>query len=286
VITGGLVPVLPSCLLEPLWDQFAALLPEHVDTHPLGCDNPRIPDRIVFERVIAALVHGSGYERIADRQCSDRTIRRRVKYWSQLGMAEQVHGLAVQAYDRMIGLQLRELSVDGCITKAPCGGERAGRSPVDRGKQGLKRSVATEARGVPIGLVSAGANRHDSPLLVPTLEAAKKQIGVFPEQVNVNLDRGYDSDKTRAALEELGFTGEIARKGVPAPIQAGKRWVVERSHAWMNGFGKLRRCTEKRQCAVDFYLYLSAAIVTLRMLIRRATPLYRWDGRPTTKRLK
>jgi transposase len=286
VITGGLVPVLPSCLLEPLWDQFAALLPEHVDTHPLGCHNPRIPDRIVFERVIAALVHGSGYERIADRQCSDRTIRRRVKYWSQLGMAEQVHGLAVQAYDRMIGLQLRELSVDGCITKAPCGGERAGRSPVDRGKQGLKRSVATEARGVPIGLVSAGANRHDSPLLVPTLEAAKKQIGVFPEQVNVNLDRGYDSDKTRAALEELGFTGEIARKGVPAPIQAGKRWVVERSHAWMNGFGKLRRCTEKRQCAVDFYLYLSAAIVTLRMLIRRATPLYRWDGRPTTKRLK
>jgi transposase len=223
VITGGLVPVLSSCLLEPLWDQFAALLPEHVDTHPLGCHNPRIPDRIVFERVIAALVHGSGYERIADRQCSDRTIRRRVKYWSQLGMAEQVHGLAVQAYDRMIGLQLHELSVDGCITKAPCGGERAGRSPVDRGKQGLKRSVATEARGVPIGLVSAGANRHDSPLLVPTLEAAKKQIGVFPEQVNVNLDRGHDSDKTRAALEELGFTGEITRKGVPAPIQAGKR---------------------------------------------------------------
>ncbi|MFD9322720.1 IS5 family transposase [Streptomyces sp. NPDC060053] len=280
------MPVLPSCLLEPLWDQFAALLPEHVDTHPLGCHNPRIPDWIVFERVIAALVDGSGYERIADRQCSDRTIRRRVKYWSQLGMAEQVHGLALQAYDRMIGLQLHELSVDGCITKAPCGGERARRSPVDRGKQGLKRSVATEARGVPIGLVSAGANRHDSPLLVPTLEAAKKQIGVFPEQVNVNLDRGYDSDKTRAALEELGFTGEIARKGVPAPIQAGKRWVVERSHAWMNGFGKLRRCTEKRQCAVDFYLYLSAAIVTLRMLIRRATPLYRWDGRPTTKRLE
>ncbi|SHN07275.1 hypothetical protein SAMN05216268_1199 [Streptomyces yunnanensis] len=49
---------------------------------------------------------------------------------------------------------------------------------------------------------------------------------------------------------------------------------------------KLRRCTEKRSRAVDFYLYLSAVIVTLRMLIRRATPRYRWDGRPTTKRLK
>ncbi|MHC5909371.1 transposase, partial [Streptomyces sp. S6] len=194
------MPVLPSCLLEPLWDQFAALLPEHVDTHPLGCHNPRIPDRTVFEHVIAALVHGSGYERIAAPGCSDRTIRRRVRHWARLGMAEQVHALALEAYDRMIGLELAELSVDGCITKAPCGGEAAGRSPVDRGKQGLKRSVATEAHGVPLGIVSAGANRHDSPLLVPTLEAVKEQVGELPDQVNVNLDRGYDSDKTRHAL--------------------------------------------------------------------------------------
>ncbi|MFD8914219.1 IS5 family transposase [Streptomyces sp. NPDC059575] len=280
------MPVLPSCLLDPLWDQFAALPPEHVDTHPLGCHNPRIPDRIVFEHVIAALVHGSGYERIAGPACSGRTIRRRLTYWAELGISAQVRALALQAYDRMIGLELGELSVDGCITKAPCGGEVAGRAPVDRGKQGLKRSVASEARGVPLGLVSAGANRHDSHLLVPALEAAKTQVGPLPEQVDVNLDRGYDSDKTRCALAELGFTGEIARKGVSAPIQAGTRWVIERTHSWMNGFGKLRRCIEKRSLVVDFYVYLAAAIVTLRMLTRRATPLYRWDGRPTARRLK
>ncbi|GHF36302.1 hypothetical protein GCM10010359_43920 [Streptomyces morookaense] len=64
---GGALPesVLPSCLLGPLWDRFVALLPEHVDAHPLGCHNPRIPDRTVFEHVIAALVHGSGYEGMA-----------------------------------------------------------------------------------------------------------------------------------------------------------------------------------------------------------------------------
>ncbi|GHF72339.1 transposase [Kitasatospora xanthocidica] len=278
--------VLPSCLLEPLWAQFAALLPEHVHTHPLGCHNPRISDRVVFDHVIAALVHGSGYERIAGPSCSDRTIRRRVKYWAQLGIAEQVHALALRAYDRMVGLELDDLSVDGRITKAPCSGEAAGSSPVDRGKQALKRSVATEATGVVLGIVSAGANRHDSPLLAPTLKAADDQVGGLPDRATVNLDRGYDSDKTRRMLGESGFIGETARKGVPAPIQAGKRWVVERTHAWMNGFGKLRRCTEKRNRVVDFYLYLAAAIVTLRMLIRRATPRYRWDGRPTTKRLK
>lgn len=286
VITGGLVPVLPSSLLEPLWAQFEELLPEHVDTHPLGCHNPRIRDRVVFEHVIAALVHGSGYERVASVGCSDRTIRRRVKYWSQLGIAHRVHALALEAYDRMIELELQELSVDGCITKAPCGGEVAGRSPVDRGKQGLKRSVATEAAGVPIGLVAAGANRHDSPLLEPTLATAKEQVGALPGRVNVNLDRGYDSSKTRIALKECGFTGEIARKGLPAPIQARKRWVVERTHAWMNGYGKLRRCTERDGTVVDFYLHLAAALVTLRVLIQRARSRYRWDSRPTTRRLK
>jgi hypothetical protein len=61
--------------------------------------------------------------------------------------------------------------------------------------------------------------------------------------------------------------------------------MIERTHSWMNGFGKLRRCTEKRRLVVDIYLYLSAAIVTLRMLIRRAIAQYRWDGRPTTRRL-
>jgi hypothetical protein len=46
------VPAIPSCILEPLWDQFAALLPPRVDTHPLGCHRPRIPDRLVFDKLI------------------------------------------------------------------------------------------------------------------------------------------------------------------------------------------------------------------------------------------
>jgi hypothetical protein len=52
----------------------------------------------------------------------------------------------------------------------------------------------------------------------------------------------------------LGIRGEIARKGVPAPVQADRRWVVERTHAWINGYGKLRRCTERDAKIVDFYL--------------------------------
>ena len=282
------MPVLPVCLLEPLWDQFSALLPERPlvsPTHPLGCHRRRIPDRVVFEHVIAALVHGSGYERIASAGCSDATIRRRLKEWAALGVSEQVHTPALRAYDRMIGLELDDLAVDGCITKAPGGGEAAGRSPVDRGKQGLKRSVVTDGAGIPLHVVSAGANRHDSPLLAPTL-AGLDRLDRLPDAVTVHLDRGYDSTRTRALLDALGFDGAIARKGVPAPIQAGSRWVVERAHQWMNGYGKLRRCTEKLRPVVDFYLFLAAALVVLRQLIQRARLRYRWATRPTSRRLK
>jgi hypothetical protein len=275
--------------LEPIWAEFATLLPPHAavaPTHPLGCHRRRVPDRVVFEHVIAALVHGTGYERIASKGCSDRTIRRRLQEWAAAGLSDQVHSLALCAYDRMIGLDLEDLAVDGCITKAPSGGEVAGRSPVDRSKQGLKRSVVTDGAGIPLHVVTAGANRNDSPLLGATLAGLDRLDRDLPASVLVHLDRGYDNGPTRALLDTLGFDGVIARKGVPAPVQAGARWVVERTHSWMNGYGKLRRCTEKVKAVVDFYLFLAAALVVVRQLIQRARTRYRWPARPTTRRLK
>ena len=150
--------------------------PEFHPGHPLGCHRRRVPSRVVFEHVVAALVHGSGYERIATPGCSDRTIRRRLAEWAEAGLAEALHAAALRAYDQVIGLELGDVAVDGCLTKAPCGGERAGPSPVDRRKGGLKRSVASDGHGIPLGIASAGANRHDSPLLAPTLQAASRQL--------------------------------------------------------------------------------------------------------------
>jgi transposase len=117
----------PSCIIDPLRDQFLALLPVHEDHHPLGCHNPRIPDDVVFDKLVEALVSGMGYERIADRTCSATTIRRRRDEWIALGLAEQLRLVALAAYDQVIGLNLDQMSGDGCIAKAPSGGECAGK---------------------------------------------------------------------------------------------------------------------------------------------------------------
>jgi IS5 family transposase len=169
--------------------------------------------------------------------------------------------------------------VDGCIAKAPGGGDCAGRSPVDRGKLGMKRSLMVEGKGIPLGRVLAPANRHDSPLLAATLDKLD-DIGPLPDDITVHLDAGYDSRKTRDELAGRGMTGEIAHKGDKAPIQAGQRWHVERTNAWHNAFNRLQRCYERNQDVIDAFFDLADAIITVRRLIREAWTLYRWDGRP------
>jgi transposase len=203
------VPALQPYLIEPIWEQFRALLPERETNYPLGCHRPRIPDRMVFEKLVQILVFGCAYERIAGGCCSATTLRRRRDEWIEAGVMTALRELALEAYDKIIGLQLSEVAVDCCITKAPCGGEKAGRNPVDRSKQGIKRSTIVDAKGIPLGAVAAPANRHDSPLLKQTLDTLEP-LGRLPEQMSVHLDRGYDSRSTREKLKDRGLLAVIS----------------------------------------------------------------------------
>jgi len=233
------VPALQPYLIEPIWEQFRALLPEHRETnHPLGCHRLRIPDRTVFEKLVQILVFGCAYERIADECCSATTLRRRRDEWIEAGVMAELRELALDAYDKLIGLKLSALAVDCCITKAPCGGEKAGRNPVDRGKQGIKRSTVVDAKGIPLGTVIAPANRHDSLLLAETLDTLEA-LGELPEQTSVHLDRGYDSRSTREKLRNRRLLAVISEKGKPTPLAATKRWIVERTNSWNNAHKKL-----------------------------------------------
>ena len=280
------MPAVPSWAIEPLWDQFLALIPPVIDTHPLGCHRQRIPDRVVFDKLVQVLVFGVAYAKIADQTCSATTIRTRRDEWIAAGVFAQLEQLCLVAYDQIVGLDLEQITVDGCLVKAPCGGQVAGRSPVDRGKLGTKRSVMTDAAGIPIGCVVAPANRNDSPLLRPTLEKlARFDQGLgagLPEHITVHLDAGYDSAKTRDLLTERGCRGVISKKGFP--LQAGARWVVERTNSWhTRGFRKLQICTERSGCVIDAFIALANAVIIIRRLIRSAWTTHRWNTRPTRR---
>ncbi|MFJ1550556.1 IS5 family transposase [Streptomyces sp. NPDC088246] len=281
------MPAVPSCILDPIRDQFLALLPTRVERHPWGCHNPRISDAVVFDRLVQVLVFGCGYERAADEHCSATTLRRRRDEWIATGVMETLRLLALAAYDRMVGLELEQLSADGCITKAPSGGDCAGRSPVDRAKLGLKRSQLTDRYSIPLVTEPAPANTRDHTLLPATLDrftALETALGPLPERPRLTLDAGYDYRIVHDDLADRKITARIAERGAKTPIQ--RRWVVERTNSWMNNFGKLRRCTERRKDAVEFFIAMASAIITIRCLIRRAWPLYRWDTRPRSPRIR
>ena len=95
-----------------------------------------------------------------------------------------------------------------------------------------------DGEGIPLGAIAAPANRHNSPLLDETLDTLEL-LGPLPEQMSVQLDRGYDSQTTREKLKGRGLASTISERGKPAALAATKRWVVERTNSWNNAHKKL-----------------------------------------------
>ena len=107
------MPAVPSCVIEPIWDQFCALLPERIVFHPWGCHRPRIADRMVFDKLVQVLVFGIAYAKIADSTCSASTLRNRREEWIAAGVFEALEQLCLDADDWIVGLDLTNLTVHG-----------------------------------------------------------------------------------------------------------------------------------------------------------------------------
>lgn len=275
------MPALPSSVIEPLWCQFAALLPPIIDSHPLGCHRRRVSDRVVFDKLVARLVLGGAYAKHADASVSATTLRARRDEWITAGAFAAVEQLVLEAFDHLIGLDLEHLSVDGCCVKAPCGGDNTGPNPTDRGKSGQKRSVLAEGHGLPLGVELAGANRHDSPLLEPTLEHLSRFEFFLPDRIRVDLDAGYDSRATRQMLAVKGCEPKISPKGTYVQINHTRRWVIERTNSWhTRGFGLLQVVLDRTGSVQQAWTQLANAIIILKRLLKQTWLSHRWDDRP------
>ena len=201
----------PSCrafdpeVKDAVWTAIEGLIPVVVnDAHPLGCHRPRVPDRVCFEGILIRLVTGCSWvdvEALMGFVVSDTTRRSRRDEWLAADVFERLSAEARHAYDKIIGLDLSDVAVDGSLHKAPAGGEGTGKNPTDRGKLGWKWSILTDLNGIPVGVAADGANRNDSIMLESTLDDAARS-GLLADIETMHLDRGYDSDVTRTRLIE------------------------------------------------------------------------------------
>jgi putative transposase len=152
-------------------------------------------------------------------------------------------------------------------------GKKTGPNPTDRGKLGCKRSLIVEANGLPIGLEIDGANRHDMRLLRDTLEAIVFELPEpsAEQPQNLCLDAGYDYQSCRDELEARAIEAHIVPRDVEArKIKAeqekpvgyrARRWVVERTHSWMNRFRRLLIRWEKKPENYLGFCQLACAII-------------------------
>ena len=132
--------------------------------------------------------------------------------------------------------------------------------------------MLTEASGVPVGLAVEGANRNDMKMVRETVESIPvARPEPTPEQPQgMCLDKGYDYDEVRQTLHEFGFTAHIRSRGEEAQAIKreahfkARRWVVERTHSWMNRFRRILIRWDKRAANYIGFLHFACALVALR----------------------
>jgi Transposase DDE domain len=193
--------------------------------------------------------------------------------WIDAGLFDALKAEALAAFDRVIGLDLDDVALDGSLHKAPYGGEGTGPNPTDRAKLGWKWSVASERHGIPVGWDIDGANRNGVAMLEPTLTAMAAN-GLLTEIGTLHLDRGYDSGAVRTGLRDHGVDQfEIQRRGtkVPGvkrqPLRLGLRWIVEATNTRWSNYGQLRRNTDRRARHRHAALCLATVILIIGRLI-------------------
>jgi transposase len=159
-----------------------------------------------------------------------------------------------------------------CDDESPSRGGATGPNPTDRGKSGTKRSVQTDGAGVPIGVAIDGANRHDSKLLKPTIESIpiKRAKATKSHPQGMCLDKGYDYPFVQELLDTFGYAPHIRSRGeektdkTTIPKYRARRWVVERTHSWINRYRRLLIRWEKKPDNYLAFLIFVCGIVAFR----------------------
>lgn len=253
---------------DELWERIAPLLPPTKE----GPGRPRMDDRQAMTAIFYLLRTGGQWKSLPRSLGAKSTVHDRYQEWVKAGVFKKLWIAGLTEYDLEKGIEWEWQSIDGCITKAPLGGEDTGPSPVDRAKSGTKRSIHSDGRGVPLGVAVAKANRHDMKLTEPTLESSpiERPAPTGEDLQHMSLDKGYDYPEIDDLVDSWGYTAHISRRGEDPkakekiPGYRARRWVVERTHSWMNRFRRLLIRWEKKVANYLGLLHFTCAIIAFR----------------------
>ena len=134
--------------------------------------------------------------------------------------------------------------------------------------------MLAEAAGIPVGLAIDGANRNDFKMLEETIQSipVRRPKPTSNDPQNLCLDKGYDYTEVYDLIKEFRFTGHVRARGEEAKLIKksarfkARRWVVERTHSWMNRFRRILVRWEKKPENYLALLHFVCGIITWRAL--------------------
>lgn len=151
-------------------------------------------------------------------------------------------------------------------------GKKTGKNPTDCAKSGTKRSLLTDGDGIPLAIVTSSANTHDAKLFTQTLDNVILQKPHPKEISHLCADKGYDSAELRQAAKDRNYKTHILSRGDEKkekkrnPKKKARRWVVERTHSWLNRFRRVLIRWKKKAINYDAILHFVSAIITFRAI--------------------
>ncbi|WP_333982781.1 IS5 family transposase [Burkholderia gladioli] len=253
---------------DELWALIEPLLPPSKPRRVKYPGRKPIADRAALTGILFVLKTGIRWRDLpSEMGCgSGVSCWRRLRDWQQAGVWDRLHAVLLAKLRAAEKIDFCRVVVDSSSIRAVGAGGKTGPNPTDRARPGLKHHIATDADGTPIAAILTGANRNDVTQLVPLIEAIVPIGGVRGRPLSrpgrVYADRGYDHDKYRCILHERNIPTSIARRGHPHGSGLGKvRWVVERTHAWLHHFRRLRTRFERRADIHEALLKLGCCLI-------------------------
>ena len=265
-----------------LWEKVKPLLPPRLE-HPLGCHNPRVPDRDAMNAILLVLRTGMQWNALnATGICRSSSAHRRFQEWEQAGVFHEIWRQGLLDYDDEVGIDWSWLAADGAMTKAPLGGLKTGPNPTDRAKGGRS---ARSSRTLPESRSGSrsGCHRHDMKLLEPTLESVPIARPIPDERrpQGLCLDKGYDYDDIRELAVRQRFEPHIRTRGEEVELKTdhpdwkARRWVAEACHSWFNrNRGVLIRWSKKDENHLAFLQLASGLIAFKKAHAARLAAVY------------
>ncbi len=260
---------------DDLWERLEYLINHFDPPRPTG--RKRADARRILNGIIFRIRTGCQWNHIPTVYGDDATIHRTFQHWVEIRLFETIWLQLVAECDCLGLVQWEWQAADGCLGKARSGGDQIGPNPTDRAKNGTKKSLLVDGEGGPLAIVVAPANVNDHLLLAETIEAivVERPRPTKRAPQHLCLDGGFNNEPTREVVAAYGYVAHIRPGGLEEPPPSdrpkhpARRWVVERTLAWLS---KCRGLLVRYEKKSDNYLGLLQFACALLWYRRESDP--------------